>query len=129
MINKRYSITIQQVLLFVLLLSFALSACTKQAATPTFPLHDKIDTTAKLQLQGKFVNGPFGLITGEAKIYTENGKFTLLPNNIDVSNGPDLHVYLSKELNPKSFTKIYGLQNALIHCQQFDHLFGSAELQ
>jgi hypothetical protein len=68
--------------------------------------------------------------------------------NFSTTNGPDLKVYLSKEIHPLSFIKLGDLKSiggnqvydiigspdfmqykyALIHCEQYNHLFGSAEL-
>ena len=65
------------------------------------------------------------------------------------SNGPDLKVYLSKELQPVNFINLGALKSvngnqvydvtgmpdimeykyALVHCQAFNHLFGSVELR
>ena len=69
--------------------------------------------------------------------------------NVSISNGPDLHVYISKEVIPVNYIDLGRLQSisgnqvyqipgdpdftkykyALIHCQRYNHLFGSAELR
>ena len=69
--------------------------------------------------------------------------------NMDITNGPDLHVYVSKEKLPVNFIDLGKLKSikgnqvytipgmpdftaykyALVHCQQYNHLFGSALLQ
>jgi hypothetical protein len=68
---------------------------------------------------------------------------------VTISNGPDLHVYLSKEVLPVNYIDLGRLQStsgnqvyeltgnpdfsqykyALVHCQRYNHLFGSAELR
>jgi hypothetical protein len=73
----------------------------------------------------------------------------LLDSSFSSSNGPDLKVYLSKEIQPINFVNLGSLKStngsqlyniptgidfaqykyALIHCQQYNHLFGSAELK
>jgi hypothetical protein len=135
-----------------------ISSCTKQNETSTTPVNEMIDTTgmgsggsmnASTQFTGSFSNGPYGSVTGTAKVYLQNGKYILALENISISNGPDLHVYLSKEVQPLNFidlgklkstsgNQLYDIQGmpdfaqykyALIHCQQYDHLFGSAELK
>jgi len=137
-------------IVFVALVSFS---CSKQNQSPETPLNEKVDTAdsrALLQYAGRFVNGPYGSATGSAKIYElGNAQFMLALDSVSVSNGPDLHVYLSKEVQPLHFidlgklksTNGYQLYNisgmpdftayryALIHCQQYNHLFGSAELK
>ena len=107
------------------------------------------DTTAVLKFQGNFISGPYGTVSGLAKIYLKQGQYTVALENFSSSNGPDLKVYLSKEQMPVNFIKLadlrstmgnqlYGVTVAtsfteykyvLIHCEQFNHLFGSALLE
>ena len=136
--------------LFVLLsISILISSCVKQD-TPTNPLDDRVDTTTNSQSKlGMFMNGPFGRVTGSEKIYSMNNMHTLALENVYISNGPDLHVYISKEIFPVNYIDLGRLKStmgnqvyeipgnpdftqfkyALIHCQQYNHLFGSAELK
>jgi len=131
-----------------LLALFSLISCVKEN-TPTIPLNDNVDTTANLKYSGTFMNGPYGRVSGMASIYRQNDSLILSLMNVSISNGPDLHVYLSKEVQPVNFIDLGKLQStngnqlyiisgmpdftqykyALIHCKQFNHLFGSAELQ
>ena len=137
-------------MLFVLIsFSFLLIACIKEN-TPTNPVDDRVDTTTNSQSKlGMFINGPYGSVSGNAKIYTLNNMHTLALENVVISNGPDLHVYISKELLPVNYIDLGKLQStlgnqvyeipgnpdlvqykyALIHCQRYNHLFGSAELR
>jgi hypothetical protein len=132
---------------FVIVL-FSFFSCVKEN-TPTIPLNDNVDTAASLKYKGTFINGPYGSVSGMASIYRQNDSLILSLMNISISNGPDLHVYLSKEVQPVNFLDLGKLQStngnqlynisgmpdfsqykfALIHCKQFNHLFGSAELQ
>jgi hypothetical protein len=68
--------------------------------------------------------------------------------NFGTTNGPDLKVYLSKAASPQEFISLGDLKSTngnqvydipgtpdfkkyrfvLIHCERFNHLFGSAEL-
>jgi hypothetical protein len=126
-----------------------LASCVKEN-TPTLPVNDQVDTTlAAVQYRGTFGNGPFGSVSGTAKIYLQNNQQTLALENFSSSNGPDLHVYLSKEMQPVNYIDLGKLQSvsgnqlysinstvniqvykyALIHCQRYNHLFGSAVLQ
>jgi hypothetical protein len=131
-----------------LFLLFVTVACTKHN-TPTAPLNDTADTTTMVAYSGRFINGPYGNVSGTAKIYTRDGQYKLSLGNVSISNGPDLHVYLSKEILPANFIDLGRLQSvagnqlypipgnpdfsvykyALIHCKQYNHLFGSAELR
>jgi len=134
--------------------AFAVAGCTKNNATPDARLNEMLpgaDTSSNItaKYMGNFGNGPFGSVTGAAKIYLVNGQYTLALENVAISNGPDLHVYLSKELQPVNFidlgklkatggNQLYTIASmpdftlykyALIHCQQYNHLFGSAALK
>jgi hypothetical protein len=78
------------------------------------------------------------LIRGRMKIYDKSGTYSLVLDSFNVNNGPDLHVYLSKEIQPVNFidlgklkllsgTQVYVITGipdftqfkyALIHCRQ-----------
>jgi Electron transfer DM13 len=125
-----------------------LIACKKNAAS-TDPLNQTADTTAVTKYAGTFSNGPYGTVSGGAKIYLQNNMLKLALEGVSISNGPALHVYLSKEVQPVNFIDLGNLKStagnqlyeissmpdftqykyALIHCQQYNHLFGSAELK
>lgn len=126
-----------------------LAACRKND-TPTTPLDNTVDTTTNSsQYRGVFMNGPYGTVSGNAAIYRQNNQYILALEGVNISNGPDLHVYVSKEILPVNFVDLGRLQSvagnqlytipgnpdfmqykyALIHCQRFNHLFGSAELR
>lgn len=129
---------------------FAFTGCTKQNGTNTTPGTGTVDTTsAMLRYSGSFINGPYGTVSGDAKIFLQNNNYVLKFQGVNISNGPDLHVYLSKEIQPVNFIDLGRLQStsgnqvysisgspdftqykyALVHCQRFNHLFGSAELR
>ncbi|MEQ1624689.1 MAG: DM13 domain-containing protein [Sediminibacterium sp.] len=136
-------------ILIVLVSVGILSACTKQNATPNIQLMESIDSLTRTSMKGNFMNGPFGTVSGNAFISVINNEKKLILENLASSNGPDLHVYLSKEIQPINFidlgklksvngTQVYSIDNnvnlkdfkfALVHCQQFNHLFGSANIQ
>lgn len=129
-----------------LLLLFA--AC-KKDLTSTTPVQDPVDTTGSAEkYSGSFINGPYGSVSGTAKIYEDSGLYSVALVGVTISNGPDLHVYLSKEMLPAHIidlgklkstngTQVYTISSVpdfsqyrfvLIHCQKFNHLFGSAEI-
>lgn len=126
------------------------TGCTKQNGTTTVPGTGTVDTTtATLKYSGNFINGPYGSVSGSAKVYFENNTYLLKLQEMNISNGPDLHVYISRERFPVNFINLGRLQSTrgnqvysvpgnpnflqypyiLIHCKQFNHLFGSAELR
>lgn len=125
------------------------ASCRKQNATPTTTGIGMVDSSAVLKYSGSFVNGPYGTVSGNARVFLQNGNYILKFEDVSISNGPDLHVYLSKEVQPVNFIDLGRLQStngsqvynisghpnftqykyALVHCQRFNHLFGSAELR
>lgn len=139
-------------LAFILLFVFAgiVISCTKTTTTAT-PVDNPppIDTTISfVKYTGSFQNGPYGTASGTAKVILTNGKYQLRLEGFSVSSGPDLKVYLSKELKPLNFLRLGSLKSlngdqvydvpgnpnimdypyALIHCEKYNHLFGSAGL-
>jgi len=133
----------------ILLSVIVLTSCVKEN-TPTTPLNNTVDTTVAIGgVSGMFMNGPYGSVSGTARIYSQEMQYKLALENVSISNGPDLHVYLSKEMFPSTFIDLGRLQSvagnqvysipgnpdfmqykyALIHCKQYNHLFGSAELR
>lgn len=129
---------------------FLFAACTKQNGTPVTPGTGTIDTSvARRVYSGTFSNGPYGAVSGQSHIYDNAGTYLLKLEKVNISNGPDLHVYLSRELFPVNYTDLGKLQSisgdqvysitgspdfsqykyVLVHCQRFNHLFGSAELR
>ena len=131
---------------FVLLVLFA--SC-KKNNTPENILNEMTDTTAVLKYSGVLANGSNGAVSGEAKIFKTGSKYDLKLMNFTASNGPDLRVYLSKEMQPVNFidlgalkatggNQVYEIPDmvnftaykyALIHCRRYNHLFGWALLQ
>ncbi len=135
------------ILFFVI---FSVAGCVKEN-TSSLPVNNPVDTTmAVLKFKGSFINGPYGTVTGNARVYlNDNQQYILTLENFNSSNGPDLHVYISKEVQPVNYIDLGRLQSvsgnqqyvitgnfnfseykyALIHCQQYNHLFGSTELK
>ena len=109
-----------------------------------------VDTSSVLlKYSATFMNGPYGSVSGDVKIYQDSTNYLLTLVNVLISNGPDLHVYLSRQQQPVDFidlgklkstsgNQIYDIKGmadfstyryVLIHCQKYNHLFGSAVLQ
>lgn len=130
--------------------ALALIASCRKDASPTTPGNVTVDTTlANIKYRGTFANGAYGSVTGTVKIVLQNNQYSLALENVTISNGPDLHVYLAREVQPVNYIDLGRLQSvsgnqvyaisgtpdftqykyALIHCQRFNHLFGSAELR
>lgn len=141
------TINMKYILFFAITALFFVS-CKKEASTT--PGTDPVDSVNQTILyMGSFVNGPWGAVSGQARVLrASNGTLSLALVNVNISNGPDLYVYLSKEIQPINFISLGKLRStsgnqvyaipgapdftqykyALIHCQQYNHLFGSAIL-
>jgi hypothetical protein len=124
------------------------SACEEPMAS-TETLHEQVDQDAVLIHFGNFENGPYGNVNGKARIYkSADGKLHLQLEEFRTTNGPDLYVYLSKEIMPVHFVDLGKLKSTngnqvyaitgmpdfetyryvCIHCKQYNHLFGFAKL-
>ncbi len=134
-----------------LLILMTASACKKEKLAPVIMLMETpMDTAAVQQQAGQFMNGPYGTVTGQAVLFrNNNGTFEILLENFNTTNGPDLYVYLSKEIMPANFilleklrstngSQVYSVPGTpdfsqfkyvCIHCRQYNHLFGYAELR
>jgi len=137
-------------LILISFVSFTIFGCVKEN-TSTMVVNNPVDTSmAMSRFSGTFGNGPYGVVNGTARVYLgNNNQYVLALENFNSSNGPDLHVYISKEAQPVNYIDLGRLQSvsgnqqypltgninfseykyALIHCQQYNHLFGSAELK
>lgn len=138
-----------KLILFLFVLTLVINACIKDN-TPEAPVDNPVDTSMAVKsFSGTFGDGPYGLVMGSARIYLQDNQYILALENFNSSNGPDLHVYISKERLPVNYIDLGRLQStsgnqqypltgdidftvykyALIHCQRYNHLFGSAELK
>jgi hypothetical protein len=135
------------VLISLLITGIGMAACTKKASE--IPIIDDMDSTAMVLFSGRFMNGPYGAAMGVARIEAVNDQWQLRLDSFTVSNGPDLKVYLSKEQQPIHFISLGNLRStsgsqvytisgmpdiaayryALVHCEKYNHLFGSALLE
>lgn len=126
-----------------------MSACSKATLAPETILAEMTDTTATLSNSGKFMNGPYGNVSGYAGIYKNNNEYQVVLDSFATNNGPDLYVYLSKEVMPVNFISLGKLKSTggkqvynisananlmeykyvCIHCRQYNHLFGYALIQ
>jgi hypothetical protein len=138
----------------ILLLSIALSAfllsCNDETLAPTTPVNDMVDMDAILDRTGMFEDGPYGSVTGTASLYTNaGGNYDVALKNFKTKNGPDLYVYLSKEIMPVNFISLGKLASTngdqvypvpatanlndykyiCVHCKKYNHLFGYARIE
>ncbi|HXH99478.1 MAG TPA: DM13 domain-containing protein [Sphingobacteriaceae bacterium] len=123
-----------------------LNGCKK---TSTVKLDEMISVDDTLKYAGAFKGYGSEKVSGEAKVYLTNNKYMLKLENFSASNGPDLKVYLSTASSPSEFISLGSLKSTngnqvyeisgtpdftkhkfvLIHCERYNHLFGSAEMK
>ena len=107
------------------------------------------NSTEMILLSGEFQDADsFHKVSGVAKIIDSGGLKYLRFENFDATNGPDLKVYLSNDLDANDYTSLgalkgnIGNQNyevtninygdydyVLIWCEAFHVLFGYAKIQ
>lgn len=122
-------------------------SCAKSNDSATTPGTDTVPG-GTLIATGNFTSGVHST-SGTAKVYNDGGTKRLRLENFKTDNGPDLKVYLSKDINAATFINISNLRSingnqnydisgmpdlaqykyVLIWCQQFGVLFGSALVQ
>ncbi|MES2811867.1 MAG: DM13 domain-containing protein [Bacteroidota bacterium] len=135
-------------LFFLFGLTFFLSSCEKEGVlTNVSNQISIIDNAATLKYTGTFVATSGISVNGKVNVYVQSNKYQLQIENIMITDGPDLKVYLSKTDAPSSFvnlgnfkgngTSVYNIPAqvnvseypyVLIHCQQYNHLFAIAQL-
>jgi hypothetical protein len=135
--------------LFAFLLGIILfTSCEKEGELSTKSLENNTTSnTAVLKYSGEFSPTSGITVSGFTKIYLENNEYKLKLENLTISDGPDLKVYLSKENTPINFVNLGNFKGngntfyniptgvnvseypyVLIHCQQYNHLFAIAPL-
>ena len=120
-------------------------SCSK---TSTEKLDEMVSVSSSLKLSGNFIGYGSEKVSGKANIFLDNNKYTLKIENFSSTNGPDLKVYLSQASSPVDFISLGNLKSTngnqvyeitgspdfskyryvLIHCERYNHLYGSAEL-
>ncbi len=134
------------ILIAVIGLMPLLFSCSK---TSTETLDEMLSVEALPKMSGSFKGYGSENVSGTAQIFLTNTQYTLKLENFSTTNGPDLKVYLSKAASPTDFISLGDLKSTngnqvydikgtpdfsqyrfvLIHCERFNHLFGSAELK
>ncbi|SRR5215204_5462423 len=96
----------------LILLEFAgafLSACTKK--TSSVPINEALDTTtAILKFQAFFQGGSYEQYGGRLWYTRRTESCSSKLSNFSTTNGPDLKVYLSKQVRPVNFIRLGDLK-------------------
>jgi Electron transfer DM13 len=145
---EKMKYNIMKKLATISLICLFIGSCSKEENTTTAPINDP-GNGGTLLVQGNFSSRGGYSVSGSAKLFDNAGVRSIRLENFSSSNGPDLKVYLAKDINAASFINlgnlksISGNQNyaltgmpdlaqykyVLIWCQQFGVGFGTAELQ
>jgi hypothetical protein len=132
-------------LFYLLAVLFLIISCQEEGILTRDREKVILNPIAELKYTGVFAPTSGISVTGEAKIYLENGQYKVVLQDFSVSGGPDLKVYLSKAETPTDFVNLGSLtsqtvyqvpttvtisdySHVLIHCQQYNHLFAIAAL-
>jgi putative oxidoreductase len=122
--------------------------CKKKNLAPTESLTETIDSSSLLLHSGNFSSGSDKTVSGKAEIYKMGERYQVYLSNFSSSNGPALHVFLSKEAKPNKAIDLGSLKSTKgnqvydisgmpdfnaykyisIHCVQYNHYFGSANI-
>lgn len=136
--------------IIVLIWVIWLTSCTKNNGTSTETLRETIDTaSAKILKTGSFINSSGYTVSGKASILLKDNVHSLALENFSSTNGPDLYVYISKQITPNAIVDLGRLKSTngnqvytlttpfniseykyvIIYCKQFSRPFGTAELK
>lgn len=135
--------------LILLSCSKSVDAVSTTTTTTSSSTSNTVDTTAMVKYTGTFVNTPGESVRGTANIRVSNGAYSVSLENFVAGSGPDLHVYLSNAQTPDTFIDLGKLKSGsgnqsyaingqpdfgkfkfvLIHCQQYNVVFGYAALK
>ncbi|HCZ37003.1 MAG TPA: hypothetical protein DHV26_13870 [Cytophagales bacterium] len=80
--------------------------CEVEEATPTIPIDDTFMNDAATKLSMGAIIGVNHTVSGTATVYELDGQYTLVLDPFQSQNGPDLKVYLSKDIGAKSFIRL-----------------------
>jgi hypothetical protein len=124
-------------------------SCAVEQNTPVTPANDTFDeSSATVLSQGMLIGIGGHTASGTVTIYDDNGKKFVVLDPYSSQNGPDLKVYLSKNVSAISYINLGGLRSIAgkqvypvpgnpdindypyvhIWCEQYSVEFGRAEL-
>jgi hypothetical protein len=136
-------------IIIILIFITALISCKEDDATPTAPISDVFDPTTATLLKSGTIEGIGHTVSGTASLYESGGKKVVVLDPYNSQNGPDLKVYLSKDINASSYISLGALKSVtgkqsydvpgnpetteynyiMVWCEQFTVVFGRAEIK
>ena len=89
-----------------------LVCCKPDDAVPTTPVMDPMfdESKATLVKQGEIM-GVNHSVSGTASIYEDGGRHTVVLNPFSSQNGPDLKIYLSKDVGASEYVRLGDLKS------------------
>lgn len=136
--------------LFLLVLVLFVSACKHDIMDELEEDIESIKEDATILYEGNFMSHNSYTVSGKASIIEKDGKKQLIFSSFSSTSGPDLKVYISKQISPTSHLDLGDLKAlsgsfsyelpsgfelndhgsyVLVYCERFSRLFGSAELK
>jgi len=85
--------------------------CGVEEATPNTPTDDTFMTDDATKISMGTIMGVNHTVSGTATAYELDGKYTLVLDPFQSQNGPDLKVYLSKDVGAKDFVRLGALKS------------------
>lgn len=134
-----------------LLIVFCLAAlaCEVEEATPNVPVNDSFNPVSAQKISQGTVVGVNHTASGTATIYLSDNTYVVTLDPFTSQNGPDLKVYLSKDVSASAYLRLGALQSTSgkqsytvpagtaitdypyvhIWCEQFSVEFARAEMK
>lgn len=124
-------------------------ACEVEEATPVLPVNDSFDPATAQKISEGVIMGVNHTASGTATIYLSDNRYVVTLDPFNSQNGPDLKVYLSKDVSASAFLRLGVLQSTngkqsyvipagititdypYVHiwCEQFSVEFARAEMK
>ena len=92
-------------LIRTLVLAF-LAGCSAESNNTPAPVVDTFDPTKATLLKTGVLMGVNHTASGTAAVYEQNGSYIVLLNPFNSQDGPDLKVYLSKDVSATSYLRL-----------------------
>lgn len=128
---------------------FALAGCQPEAVTPTAVVDDDFDTSAAMLIKKGTLEGINHTASGTASIYTMNGNSAVVLDPYMSQSGPDLKIYLSKDVDAGEYIRLGNLKSTVgkqvyaipkntdlaaygfvhVWCEKYTVVFARAELK
>lgn len=128
---------------------YFVTACQPEEVTPTVPINDSFMVDKATLVRSGPIMGVNHTVSGIASLYVMDGQYTIVLDPFQSQNGPDLRVYLSKDIAASSFVRLGNLKSTTgkqsysipstvqvneysfchVWCEQFSVEFARAELK